>query len=111
MDDANAGAHGISSNTGSGEETFHGWYNEDANATTNTSNNFRSRVLDLRNDVSSTVKQDHSHLSFDSDGFTTTVNTEGDTTARKLFGWAIEEAGVQAPPPIINLVMAPYISA
>ncbi len=95
--DANSGALGISSNTGGGEETCHSWYNEDAAAITNTNNLFRSRVIDFRDDDVTTVIQDHSHLSFDSDGFTTTINAENEATARKLFGWAIEEAVATAP--------------
>jgi len=93
---ANSGALGISSNAGSGGETCHSWYNEDAAATINTNNLFRSRVIDFRNDDVTTVIQDHSHLSFDSDGFTTTINTENETTAKKLFGWSIEEGAAVA---------------
>ncbi|KKL20217.1 hypothetical protein LCGC14_2457670, partial [marine sediment metagenome] len=95
--DAQAGAHGISSNTGSGEETCHSWYNEDAALDTVTNNLFRSRVIDFRDDDVTTVIQDHSHLSFDSDGFTTTINAENETTARKFFGWAIEKAAAAGP--------------
>lgn len=89
---ADAGAQGISSNTGPGEETFHGWYNEDASANANTNNNFRSRVIDFRDDDVATVIHDHSHLSFNVGDWTYTINTENEITARKWFYWAIEEA-------------------
>ncbi len=89
--DVDAGGLGISSNTGSGEETFHGWYNEDASAAANTNNNFRSRVIDFRDHDVSTVVHDHSHSSFNSGDWTYTINTENETTARKWFYWAIEE--------------------
>ncbi len=95
-DDADAGSMGISSNTGTGEETFHGWYSDDGGATTDTANNFRSRVIDFRNDDTSVIVQDHSHSSFDSGGWTYTINTENETIARKWFYWAIEVAS--APP-------------
>ena len=90
--DADAGSLGISSNTGSGEETFHGWYNEFDSVITNTNNNFRSRVIDFRNDDVTVILQDHSHLSFNIGGWTYTINTENETIARKWFYWAIEEA-------------------
>lgn len=95
-EDATAGGNGISSNTGTGEETFHGWYDDDAAATIDTNNNFRSRVIDFRDDVATTVIQDHSHSSFNSGDWTYTINTENETTAKKWFYWAIQEA---APPP------------
>ncbi|MCH7975885.1 MAG: hypothetical protein IIC18_04935, partial [Bacteroidetes bacterium] len=63
-----SGVIGISSNAGSGEETCHTWYNESGAPDTNTNNLFRSRVIDLRDDDVTTVIQDHSHLSFDTDG-------------------------------------------
>lgn len=91
-DDVQAGVHGISSNAGSGAETCHSWYNEDAAATTNTNNLFRSRAIDLRDDNVTTVLQDHSHSSFDSGGVTHTINTENETVAKKWFFCAIEEA-------------------
>ena len=94
--DADAGGLGISSNTGTGEETFHGWYNEDASTAANTNNNFRSRVIDFRDHDVSTVIHDHSHSSFNSGDWTYTINTENETVARKWFYWAIEES---APPP------------
>lgn len=90
--DADAGGLGISSNTGAGEETFHGWYNDDGGPNADTANNFRSRVLDLRNDDTSVIVHDHSHLSFDASGWTYTINTENEAIARKWFYWAIEEA-------------------
>lgn len=89
---ADAGAHGISSNTGPGEEAFHGWYNEDLSATTDTNHNFRSRVMDFFSDFAETVIHDHSHLSFNVGDWTYTINTENETTAKKWFYWAIEEA-------------------
>jgi len=94
--DEDAGGLGISSDTGTGEETFHGWYNEEAAPTINTNNNFRSRVIDLRNDDVITIVHDHSHSSFNSGGWTYTINTENEVVARKWFYWAIEEpsAGV-----------------
>ena len=87
-----AGSMGLSSNAGSGEETCHSWYNENAVGTTNTNNLFRSRVMDFRDQNGVTVLQDHSHSSFDSDGFTTTINIENEITARKWLYVAIEEA-------------------
>ena len=97
VDNVDAGSLGISSNTGTGEETFHGWYSDDGGASADTANNFRSRVLDLRNDDTSVVIQDHSHSSFNSGDWTYTINTENETIARKWFYWAIEVAS--APPP------------
>ncbi len=97
--DEDAGGLGISSNTGTGEESFHGWYNEDASPTTNTNNNFRSRAIDFHNDDGTVVVHDHSHSSFDSGGWTYTINTENETIARKWFYWAIEVASV---PPATN---------
>ena len=87
-----SGTMGISSNTGSSEETFHGWYNEDNAETINTNNNFRSRVLDLRDDDVSTVEHDYSHSSFNSGDWTYTINTLSDGSVRKWFYWSIEEA-------------------
>ena len=107
---SNASPLGISSNTGSGEETCHSWYNHSA-AITDTNNLFRSRAIDLRNSNVSTVVQDHSHSSFDSGGWTYTINTENETSAKKWFYWTIEEAAAVGPPPTISLVMAPYIPA
>lgn len=107
--DATAGPMGISSNAGSGEETCHSFYNAYNTVTTDTANLFRSRVIDFRDDDTATVIQDHSHSSFDSGGFTTTINTENGVGA-VVMGWAIEEA-VSAAPPTINLVMAPYAPA
>lgn len=89
--DAEAGVQGISSNTGSGEETCHSWYNEDASTAANTNNLFRSRAIDLRDHNVTTVLQDHSHSAFDSTGWTYTINTENETVAKKWFYWAIEE--------------------
>lgn len=91
-DNVDAGSLGISSNTGTGEETFHGWYSDDGGATADTANNFRSRVLDLRNDDTSVIIQDQSHSSFNSGDWTYTINTENETVARKWFYWAVEEA-------------------
>ncbi len=108
--DAQAGVLGISSNAGSGEETCHSWYNAYNTVTTDTANLFRSRVIDLRDDDTATVIQDHSHSSFDSGGVSHTI-AENEDIARKWFGWAIEEAAAVGSPPIINLVMAPYIPA
>ena len=93
-----AGALGLSFNTGAGEEACHSWYNENLAATINANNLFRSRAIDLRDHNVSTVIQDHSHLSFDSGGWTYTINTENETIARKLFFWAIEvEAAGETP--------------
>ena len=99
--DADAGGLGISSNTGPGEETFHGWYNEDASAAANTNNNFRSRALDFRNHDVSVIVHDHSHSSFQLGDWTYTVNTENEVTARKWFYWAIEEASAVEGPEIL----------
>jgi len=107
--DADAGGLGISSNTGSGEETCHSWYNEDAAPTINTNNLFRSRVIDFRDHNVATVIQDHSHSSFDSGGWTYAINTENEAAAKKWFYWAIEEATVIVPV-IPSLVMAPRIA-
>lgn len=85
------GGNGISSNTGAGEETFHGWYNEDNSLVTNTNNNFRSRVIDFRNHSVLSIVQNHSHSSFNNGDWTYTINTENEGTARKWFYWAIEE--------------------
>lgn len=90
--DAEAGTQGIASTTGSGEETCHSWYNEDASALMNTNNLFRSRVIDIRDDDVAAIIQDHSFLSFQSGGWTYTINTENEDTAKKWFYWAIEEA-------------------
>jgi hypothetical protein len=87
--DATAGPMGISSNAGSGEETCHSFYNAYNTVTTDTANLFRSRVIDFRDDDTATVEQDHSHLSFDSGGFTTTINTVNGS-ADIIMGWAIE---------------------
>ena len=99
VDTVDAGSLGISSNTGTGEETFHGWYDDDGSTSADTANNFRSRVLDLRNDDTSVVIQDQSHSSFNSGDWTYTINTENETIARKWFYWAVEEA---SPPPLAN---------
>ena len=92
------GSEGISSNAGSGEETCHGWYNEQNAATINTNCLFRSRVIDLRDNAVANVKQDHSHSSFDSGGVTHTINSEDETAGLKWMGWAIEEAVVADAP-------------
>ena len=88
---AGAGALGISSNTGSGEETFHAWYNEDGAATTNTNNLFKSQAIYLHNDSASLLLFDISHSSFDSGGWTYTITKETGT-GQDWFYWAIEEA-------------------
>ena len=106
---AQAGPVGISSNTGSGEETCHSWYNEDASVTTNTNNLFRSRAIDLRKDDVSGILFDFSHSSFNSGDWTYSVAiTEG--TARNWFYWAIEAvAGVAPPtPPLLLQRPTPY---
>jgi len=87
-----AGTLGISSNTGSGEETYHSWFNEDLAGTTNTNNLFRSRVMDLRPDDVSSVFLDMSHSSFNSGDWTYTINSETLASAPKWFYWTIEEA-------------------
>ena len=96
-----AGSIGISSNTGSGEETCHTWYNENGAPTTNTNNLFRSRVIDIRNDDTSVLLQDHSHSSFNSGDWTHTINEENVSAPDKWFYWTIEEAAavVAVPPP------------
>lgn len=96
--DAESGVFGVSANAGAGEEFCLSWYNEDGVPTTNTSSLFRSRAIDLRDHDVSTVLQDHSHLSFDSGGWTYTINTENETVAKKWFYWAIEEAAGAAAP-------------
>lgn len=92
--DAEAGVVGVSSNTGSGEETCHSCYNAENTATTDTATLFRSRAIDLRNDDTSQTLQDHSHSSFDSGGVTHTINSEDETVAKKWGFWAIQEAAV-----------------
>ncbi|KKK81857.1 hypothetical protein LCGC14_2809200, partial [marine sediment metagenome] len=87
--DLQGGFCGISSNTGSGEETCHSWYNEDAAATTNTNNLFRSRAVDLRLDDVSGVRWDVQHSSFNDGDWTYNVNT--DSTTNAWFFWTIEE--------------------
>ncbi len=105
--DLDAGGHGISSNTGAGEESFHGWYNEDASADMNTNNNFRSRVIDFRNHDVTVIVHDQSHLSFNSGGWSYTVNDINELTARKWFYWAIEEPAAGATP-VSNTVVAKH---
>lgn len=87
---------GISSNTGSGEETCHSWANQFGVPTTNTNNLFRSRAVDFRDSDGTTVRQDHQHSSFDSGGWTYSINTFA--TARKWFYWTIEEAAALFAP-------------
>ncbi len=111
--ETNTGQEGISSNTGTGEETCHSWYNQDFAGTTITNNLFRSRAIDLRTSDVATVRQDHSHSSFDSGGWTYTVNTENEPTGRKWFYAAIEEAAdsgntADIPPPKATLSLEPY---
>ncbi len=86
-----SGALGVSSNTGSGEETCHSWYNEDAVPDTNTNNLFRSRAVDLRNHSTGAVVFDFQHSSFNSGDWTYAINTVLVVTA-KWFYWTIEEA-------------------
>jgi len=98
-----AGVLGLSSNTGSGEETCHSWYNEAGAVTTNTNNLFRSRAVDIRfNDISA-VTHDYSHLSFNSGDWTYTINTEVGGSARKWFYWAIEASAAISPDIIVPL--------
>ena len=94
---AQADQFGISSNDGTGE-TFHGWMANGNTGTTDTNNIFRSRVADLRSAFDNSVIVDMSHSSFDSGGWTYTVNTENESTAAGLFHWAIEEAAGAGPP-------------
>jgi len=86
------GSEGISSNTGSGEETCHTWYNQDAVPITNTANLFRSRVIDF--DVpfalDGTPFSDMQHSSFNNGDWTYSINTFNASVA-KWFYWAIEE--------------------
>ncbi len=90
--DATAGSVGFSHNAGSGEETCHSFYDEDAATTTNTNNCFRSRAIYLFEDDGSTIAYDLSHSSFDSDGWTYSQVGTPSSTARKWFYWAIEKA-------------------
>ena len=86
---------GISSNTGSGEETCHSWYNADNSAITDTNNLFRSRVIDFRNaGVLSTIFWDMSHSSFNDGDWTYAINSEAANVSRKAVYWTIEEAAV-----------------
>ncbi len=89
VNNSSAGGLGISSCTGSGEETSHSWYNQDAVGTTNTNNLFRSRAIDLRSDSAAAVRQDLTFASFNSGDWTYTINTTG---SFDLFYWTIEEA-------------------
>jgi hypothetical protein len=106
-----AGSHGISNNTGTGEEKFCGWYNEDAAPTINTNNNFRSRAVDIKDDVGSTTLLDMSHSSFDSGGWTYTVNSESLTTGQLYFYWAIEEGVAGAVTGVGAEDIAPLVEA
>lgn len=90
------GAIGLSSNTGTGEETCHSWYNEFGVATTNTSNKFRSRAIDFSEDDGTSLTQDFQHSSFNSGDWTYTRNSG--TSGRKWFYWTIEEAAVAFDP-------------
>lgn len=85
-----AGVLGISSNAGPGQETCHSWYDDDNAATIDTATYFSSTVVDFYDDVHTTQLQQHSHTSFDSDGWTNEVEAEDETTAKKWFYWAIE---------------------
>ncbi len=97
LQNANGGSNGISFNAGSGKEACISWYEEDVAATSNCNCNFRSRAIDFRSDDVGTIIQDHSHSSFDADGWTYTINTENEGTARKWFYFAIEEAAAATP--------------
>lgn len=99
-----AGALGISSNTGSGEETCNSWYNEDAAAIMNTNNLFRSRVIDFRSDDVINIIHDHSHSSFNSGDWTYTINSEFEFVGKKWFYWAIEESAAAGPTTRIKTV-------
>jgi hypothetical protein len=107
---AEAGALGISSNTGAGNESCHSWYNEDDSATIDTANLFSSNAIDFYTDDTVTQLQDHSHSSFNDGDWTYTINAENETAAKKWFYWAIE-TDVVAAVPVVNLVMAPYVPA
>ena len=96
--DATAGSVGFSHNAGSGEETCHSFYDEDAALTINTNNCFRSRAIYLFEDDGATIAYDLSHLSFDSDGWTFSQVGTPNSTARKWFYWAIEEEVAAATP-------------
>ncbi len=108
IDNGFPGSIGISSNTGSGEETCHSWYNQDNAAITNTNNLFRSRVIDQRNPTTNSVVQDHSHSSFNDGDWTYTINSESAIVARKWFYWAMEEAatpGITRSPDVGSVVI------
>lgn len=90
--DATAGSVGISHNTGSGGETCHSFYDEDAAATINTNNCFRSRAIYLFEDDGTTIAYDLSHKSFDSDGVTYSQVGTPSSTATKWFYLAIQKA-------------------
>lgn len=87
---------GISSVTGSGEETCHEWFNVDGAATTDTANLFRSRAIDHRKETGATVLQDHQFSSFDTDGWTYTINTV-DSLLNRWFYWAVQDVAGGAP--------------
>ncbi len=92
-----AGPLGISSNTGSGEETFHGWYNEDNAATTNTANVFRSQAIFYHNHTQ-TLISDFAHSSFNSGGWTYSRTAGADLSTEEFIYWTIEEVAVVFDP-------------
>jgi len=95
---------GISSNTGSGEETCHSWYSDEMAPTTVTNSLFRSRVIDLRQDTVASTIFDFSHSSFNDGDWTYSVTTtEG--TARNWFYWAIEAVAVAGLSPLEIITM------
>ncbi len=90
---------GISANTGSGEEACNTFYGNVGVATTEADNMFRSRAVYILSEGLSFVREDLSHSSFDSGGWTYTINEETLDTGWEWFYWAIEEAAAPAPPP------------
>jgi len=95
--DAEAGVHGLSMVSGTGEESCQTWYNEDAAATTSTNVLYNPKALDLRSDDVATVLQDHSFSSFNAGDWTYTINAENATVAKKAFYLAV---GVTTVPPV-----------
>lgn len=94
--DETAGSVGFSHNAGSGEETCHSFYDEDAAATINTNNCFRSRAIYLFEDDGATIAYDLSHLSFQNGGWTYSQVGTPSPTARKWSYVVFEQASVDA---------------
>jgi hypothetical protein len=89
--DGQAGALGMSHNTGSGEEACLSWYDEDGTASVNSNSMFKSQAILLQDDGVTGDTYDLSHSSFDDDGWTYSQVGTPSGTASKWIYWAIEE--------------------